>query len=758
MDSAGRLVMKQSRKQTLDKTNIIPIELDLQRAVVIDNSVQAQLLREDGTVQGAAAAFISTPPDDGWSDYPVIIWQDQTPARLQGLRQLGITAGRVLGSRGPLSVPDVQQRVALLTKANSRIYIENIATDFYAAYHRYHPDHPVTWAFDQVRALAGRDPSNPAVFQRQPSLSDPVDLTTIATRLRQHVQLFGPYRPLYYSLGDETGLADLAAAWDFDLGPASLAAWRAWLQTRYGTISRLNAQWGSNFVDWHAVAPTTTSAAIQGPADNFSAWADFKEGMDAAFASAVQAGTDAVHAADPAALAAIEGAQIPGWGGYDYSKLASTVDVMELYDAGNNVEIVRALNPRLIEIATAFAGDPNQVPSLWHQVFLGSRGLIVWDEANALVDDAGRPSALGQSSAAIFAALRDGPAAEIGASTPLFDPVAILYSPASFRVQWLLDRRADGGNWMARNSEIEGGDSPLRTSMRQAASWLIHRGLQPRWITEETLAASLSSGTRVLLLPQTSALSDDAIAQIRGFVQNGGTVLADGIPGLYDAHGRRRATPPLQDVVVPITNWSADNGAAEHLHKAGVSPLVALTTPDGGAVHDIDVRLLRNGAVTLIALQRDAGAPGGDTEDIVLSLAQPYETYDLLRHTKLGSTSRIPLPVGRFAPALLAIAPVALTSPTLHGPAIARLGDTIDLQVALAFPTPANAEIVQVDVIDPHGHRAKAYSGAVTLRDAPISWSVPLALNDLSGQWTVRAVDRLSGASAFWNIKVTPDQ
>ena len=53
-------------------------------------------------------------------------------------------------------------------------------------------------------------------------------------------------------------------------------------------------------------------------------WSDFKEWMDEAFARAVRAGTDAVHAADPGALAGIEGAQIPGWGGYDYTPAAAS--------------------------------------------------------------------------------------------------------------------------------------------------------------------------------------------------------------------------------------------------------------------------------------------------------------------------------------------------------------------------------------------------------------------------------------------------
>jgi len=56
------------------------------------------------------------------------------------------------------------------------------------------------------------------------------------------VRAYAPYRPLYYSLADEAGIADLAAAWDFDLAPASLAVMRVWLKQIYGTLAALNRE------------------------------------------------------------------------------------------------------------------------------------------------------------------------------------------------------------------------------------------------------------------------------------------------------------------------------------------------------------------------------------------------------------------------------------------------------------------------------------------------------------------------------------
>src|SRR5262249_60324873 len=133
----------------------------------------------------------------------------------------------------------------------------------------------------------------------------------------------------------------------------SIAGMREWLRERYASLAALNAQWGTHFADWEEVTPDTTDAALKRSDDNFSAWSDFREWMDEAYARALKAGTDAIHAADPNARSAIEGAQIPGWGGYDYSRLAHAVDVMEIYDNNDNVEIARSLNPKLIMLRSA---------------------------------------------------------------------------------------------------------------------------------------------------------------------------------------------------------------------------------------------------------------------------------------------------------------------------------------------------------------------------------------------------------------------
>jgi len=154
------------------------------------------------------------------------------------------------------------------------------------------------------------------------------------------------------------------------------------------------------------VQPELTDAAMRRTDQNFSAWSDFKAWMDVAFTDAFRTGTDAVHRADPAALAGLEGAQVPGWGGYDYGLLAGAVDVMEIYDTGNALELARVFNPALIPLGTAFSYGPREAHRAWRELLHGGRGMVVWDDAGDVVGPDGAAGPRGRFLQGLAGALR----------------------------------------------------------------------------------------------------------------------------------------------------------------------------------------------------------------------------------------------------------------------------------------------------------------------------------------------------------------
>jgi hypothetical protein len=293
-----------------------------------------------------------------------------------------------------------------------------------------------------------------------------------------------------------------------------------------------------------------TSEAMRRPGDDFAAWADFKAWMDIAFARALKAGRDAVHAGDNGALAAIEGGQVPGWGGYDYAHLAHSVDVMELFDYGGTVDIVRSLNPKIAILTTSFEGGEREEHRVWREALRGNRGLILWDPKGDFVADDGAPGGRGSAARPYFTELRDGLGALLIGSRTEWDPVAILYSPASLRIQWMLDHRHDGAAWVERDAAAEYEDNAVRAALRGYQQSLARAGIQYRFLSPETLGdgALRKQGTRLLVLPHAIALSVAEAREIRRFVRSGGTLLADTEPGVSDEHGRRLPRPPLADL------------------------------------------------------------------------------------------------------------------------------------------------------------------------------------------------------------------
>lgn len=581
-----------------------------------------------------------------WDGYQIIEWQPRGAAALATLKRIGVTGGMIFARMDGHGPPDRAQ-CAPLSANGMRWYIENIATDFYSPYHRWDPNRPSNWRFVELQQRYRADPADRSLLERQPSLSDPVWLARVRKRLVATVRDQKTDRPLFYNLADEPGIADLSAFWDFDFSPASLAGMRQWLQGEYGSLTALNAEWAAAFARWEDVVPATTREAMRRTDGNFARWADFKAWMDVAFARALRMGTDAVHRADPTALAAIEGAQMPGWGGYDYTLLAHAVDVMELYDMGENLPIAVSLNPTLITLKTTFAADHKRIHAIWRDFLRGGRGLILWDEKHEIVRDDGSLGERGRIYAPLFAELRGPLGALLTESKPRADPVGILYSPASFRTQWMLDQQPAGDAWMRRTAETELGGNAVRAPLDGYFRTLTHLGLQPRFLSPAMLASGNLGAEKVLILPHSIALSPAEARAVRAFQARGGAVIGDVAAGRFDAHSRRLPEPQIAAGLITV---APDDAAAlaRVLRGAGVVPYVGIDATD------VEIHIFHHGDQIVLALQRDF-SPEGKTETVALTFPRPVSVYDVRRHQVVGRKQRITLDLDSVAPAVLTI-------------------------------------------------------------------------------------------------------
>src|SRR5580704_13900517 len=419
------------------------------------------------------------------------------------VKSMGINGGQYVGRNQPPA--------DFLTASDLQWYAENIATDFYSEYHRYFSDRPVEWKFTEAKELHKRDPSNMEAFKRHPSLSDAVWLEKIRDRLVSAARKHSPYRPIFYDLADESGIADLAAPWDFDFSDQSLTEMRIWLKQRYGTLAALNHQWGTKFATWDSVTPETTAEAMKHSDGNFSAWADHKEWMDIAYARALQMGVDAIRSVDPKAFVGICGAQMPGWGGYDYARLTQALKFFEPYDIGNNIEIIRSFAPETPVVTTSFAHGPWEKHRVWYELLHGNRGLLIWDDQHEFVKPDGAPGERGIEASTYYNEIRAGLGALLINSQREAEPIAIHYSQASFRTEWMLRSQPNGDAWFRRSASTERTDNDFLRLRESYSRLLEDLGLQYRFVAYSQIEQGelARGGYRVLILPDSLALSQE---------------------------------------------------------------------------------------------------------------------------------------------------------------------------------------------------------------------------------------------------------
>ncbi len=769
-DAHGRLVLDRQLPFELRDEDRVSFPLDLRRAAAMRNELRVHFSFEginrrnqpDRREEDAVAAFVARPPDRDWWDYTIVMWQQYNADAFALLRNLGIGAGQFVGRNR--SLPE------FLLRNDLRWYAENIATDFYSEYHRWRPDRTTNWSFLRVKELYKKDPASLEPFKRHPSLSDPEWRRRVQERLADAARFWSPYRPLFYSLGDEPGIADLAAYWDFDFSDYALADMRDWLRRRYPTLTALNRQWSTDFESWDLVTPLTTNQAMRREGDNFSAWADHKDFMDHAFAEALQMGNDAVRSVDPDAYVGIGGAQMPGWGGYDYARIARSLTAIEPYDIGNNIEILRSLNPKLAVVTTSFATGPWEKHRIWYELLHGNRGLIIWDDKNGFVTKEG---ALGPRALEVqpyYTELRNGIAALLIASRRQADPIAIHYSQASMRTEWMLAQRPKGEAWVNRTSSSERRDSEFLRLRESFCRLMEDLGFQYNFVAYDQLERGelIRGGYRVLILPRSSSLSAAEAAAIRDFLDRGGAVLAEGAPGVFDEHSRRLDQPQLDDSrVVRLTGdfltYHQQRLAGKEapvlgemrrpLERAGLRPEIRV---EGG--FGVETHVFRNGSVRILGLHSnpqlrvDELGPAefrsnerfARPQTLRVVLPAAMQVYDLRSGRSLGAQKELAIHLDPYEPSLFALSAEPLPELRVSAPARVARGETAVLGVGLGG-APAATHILHVDVFDPAGKAVFAYSGNLRAPAGRAQRLIPFAHNDPAGRWQVRVRDVLSG-------------
>jgi len=481
-------------------------------------------------------------PAEAWRGFPVFVWfhggPRAGPAPFAVLRRHGLGGCNVEGSAS--SEP--------ARAAGMDFYVDHVAGkgDLFLR--------PEVFDEDRRRLredLLGCRPRRPRCF------NDSEVMARLRRLVAENVARHAGNSPLAWVLDDELSVTRGVNPMDYCFGEECLRGLRDFLRAGYGSIERLNAEWGSAWRGFDEIVPPTTEEARRANAGrpleevNFAAWNAHREFMRRSFARAIGQLVADVAAAGGTGPAGFTGGQFPSaFGGFEGEELFRACSLVEVYEAGVAPELVRGLLPpggKLI--STLFVPEGEAARAEWTpwevvaRAARGDDGAVIWASGALFTPDGGDLNATGL---AIASAVRraDGLRRLLAEAraVPVAAPVALYGNAESLRAAWMLDSWSDGRTWPNRLTSHEAAHSSSATSREGwvaalQAACVPFRFVGPRELATGTLPGE---GVRCIVLHEALALSEAEVGALEGFVRAGGRLIADAHVALFDERLRGR--------------------------------------------------------------------------------------------------------------------------------------------------------------------------------------------------------------------------
>ena len=601
---------------------------------------------------------------------------------------------------------------------------------------------------------------------------------------------------LFYPSGSDAGMRGNC------FSPQTLAAFRQWLQRRYKSLEELNAAWGTTFGSWEAVVPDSFDKAkaragngVLPPAPSlqgggFASWVEHTRFMEQSYREHLQDVTREIRSFDPQALVGEDGyGRLNSTDGADWWNLLHDWGFVNLYTYQDppQMEIVRSLArscPNLKLRSLYWGSYDGQFGNQrfmrwlpWYALLHDYNGLFWWI-ANGKATYGSAPGVAGPdfrltrtyaTSLSEVQDIRRGLAELVQPAQRHHDGVAIFYDQTAIHaVTAYKHPSALVGAYTVFQALLE----DLGLQYDYVAGAQVEQGLLGR------------QGYRVLVMAQALALSEGAAKQVRDFVNQGGLVIADVLPGQYDTllrptfggslladlfgkpgevkrvgqgstvlmdvfptdYVRRRTEEAGQRTRATLQTW------LEPLH---LTPLARFSGDNGEAVPGVEVVTYTNRGTSFTGVLNDTGKP---VSGRLTASGRPCVT-NVRTHQSLGEGTDWPVTLEPGETKLFALCPYEVTGlivkPERAGVAA---GQTWQARVQ-AVPSRGRANAAHsfvTEVFDPAGQPHPLYAQALPAGgEAAATVTIPFALNDAPGQWRVRVTETISGRTADAAITVT---
>ena len=479
---------------------------------------------------------------------------------------------------------------------------------------------------------------------RKPCLTDPDYLGKLRELYHGVAEEARKYATGHYTFGSEGAFTEKEIEVCFS--DTCIARFRDYVKSEYGTLDRLNNEYGTSYGDWSEITPVTYQTALD--THRIPMWFDFRRSMDSVWADYIGVIHDVFTEVIPTAKVGYDSSndaghcpRLGGLGGDDYWKISQGITLHAPYFWPLQLDCARDFARPKTFIGGGWHGGYGGITRggrnglwnawlTWYTFLRGANSIWTWQGSGGsggeitgttIAPDFTWYGHMDQALGAIQT-IQTGIGKLAMAMDRADDGVAVLYSPASMLMANLTP------------------DFPQRWDSLSALTVILpESNFQYRMISSSQIEAGIlrEGAIKLLYLPNAQALSSKEADEILAFAKGGGGVVADLRPGVADGHGKpyakgaldalfgvtqNTATPSPQDGVVPLDDTLAG--------LDGVLPLAAI---------DASLRVAGGKALTTVA-----GAPGVIVNDFGEGKATllNFAVSDYIKHKlMLGSKSVI---------------------------------------------------------------------------------------------------------------------
>ena len=613
----------------------------------------------------------------------------------------------------------------------SNDYFQDVAGSGFAT------DFPVTgthlWTFTRDFAEPYAKTGDRKYLCRKPCFDDPEWRVKDERRIRACIRTLQLHAPASFDVGDENSLTLWGIPFDFCFCDHTLAAFRNWLRREYGSLESLNAEWRTAFGRWEDVTPLTTSEArAQHKGDRaYAAWTDHRRYMELNYCGYFAVVKRIVSEKAPGVKLDMSGTQQPnGYTGMDMWLLSDTIDIAAAYDDNNLAEIVRSFGRPLIKPWYGYgSAGPDIGRRAWFDAFrFRNYGVSFYDWMNFLLPDFTLPQPVKDLQTSLEDLRRGG--GLLLRHLEENPQVLIHYSQASIHAAAIENRTEEFLSARSRWCRLL---DDAHVPYRFVAYGEIERG---------DLA---KLGARVLVLPQSAAMSDREVREVERFAAAGGLVLGDADTNVMNEHCTLRAKGGLRGLV----SFDLPSATVETLMKVVgkklPQPEIGFSATQGTGVRTFVYQPSDGGKERYLGFVRETNAKGPETVEILVSLPRPMFVHDMRQSRALGRKETLPVRLEKSQAAFFALLPDEAGSLSMRVSPSVMAGEVVSIELEMPG---LRFDPVAVTLTDPNGRRSVPYSQVVACEGGKATVRIRTALNDSPGTWRVRAEDFIGGTSA----------